>query len=374
MSFRILLVGGGTGGHVFPLIAVARVLQEVAARESKQIDLILLGEGKFFEEAARESGLPYQTIIAGKMRRYFSSEVVLDYLKMFAGFFQSFWHMFWIMPDAVFAKGGYVSFFPALAARFFSIPVYIHDSDTVPGKTSITIGKWAKKVFISFEPAKQYFPASRTELVGNPVRPELLNGDREEALLFFKLSAQSPTVLISGGSQGAKKINDIVLQSLIQLTKNFQVIHQCGEQNLTEVTSALEQLMKEGGEDFAEQIRGRYKIYPFFNIRELSLAYAVSDVIVSRSGSGSLFEIAALGKPGIVIPIKDSASNHQYYNALEFVKYGGTMIEEDNLMASIFINQIEEAYQRKRELGQTLRNFARLDAAEKIAAGILERV
>lgn len=371
MVYRILLIGGGSGGHVFPLIAVGRALRELAVSQGKQVELMLLGEGKFFENAAKESGLSYKKIVAGKMRRYFSVANFLDLLKMPVSFLQSFWHMFWLMPDAVFVKGGYASFFPALAARVFFIPIYIHDSDAVPGRANHTIGKWAKKVFVSFESAKQYFPADRVELVGNPVRLELLNGNRQDALSFFGFSDDVPTVAVLGGSQGAKKINDAVLQALIQLTKDFQVIHQCGEQNLAEINNTLEQLMKEGGEDFAEQIKSRYRLYPFFNHRELSLAYALADVIVSRSGAGSLFEIAALGKPGIVIPIKESASNHQYLNALEFVKYGGTLIEEDNLLTNILINEIQEAYQKRAELGGSLKNFAKSDAAQKIAQEIL---
>lgn len=371
MSYKILLVGGGSGGHVFPLISVGRALQESAAKKGIELELELLGEGKFFEEAAENSGLKYKKILAGKFRRYLSLAGLLDPLKMTASFFQSFWYLFWLMPDAVFTKGGYASFFPALAAKIFFIPIYIHDSDAVPGSSNRIIGRWAKKVFVSFESAKKYFPAAKVELTGNPVRSEFLNGNKEEALNFFKFSKDLPTILVFGGSQGAKKINDIVLQSLIQLTNNFQVIHQCGQQNYEEVIKTKDQLMKEGGQQYTEQIKSRYAIYPFFNDREMAMAYTAADVVVSRSGAGSIFEVAALGKPAVIIPIKKSASDHQYFNALEFVKYGATMIEEDNLVTSVFVNEIKEAYQNKEELGQKIKKFAKLDAAEKIADTIL---
>lgn len=376
MAYKILLIGGGSGGHVFPLVAVAKALREAVLERAQDVELIMLGEGRFFKEAAQREasqsiGFKYHSIMAGKMRRYGTVASFWDFIKMPISFVQSFWYLFWIMPDAVFTKSGYASFFPVLAAKFFFVPVYLHDSDAVPGTTSKILGRWAKKVFISFEGARPYFPEEKTILVGNPVREGLLHSSKEEALVFFKFSPTLPTVLISGGSQGAKNINNMVLQSIVPLTGNFQVIHQCGKENFLEVNAAANQIIKEGQGKYGEQIAARYRVHSFFSDRELSLAYAMADVLVGRSGSGFLFEIAALGKPGIVIPIKDSASNHQYFNALEFVQYGAIMIEEDNLVASVLIDQIAQAYQRKEELGQAVRGFAKPHAAKQIAEEIL---
>ena len=371
MSYRILLVGGGSGGHVFPLFAVAQSLQNLASKEGKDIEIILLGEGRFFNETARNSGFTYKKIITGKLRRYFNLESFLDPFKMMVGFFQSFWHLFRLMPDAVFTKGSYASFFPALAAKLFFIPIYVHDSDSVPGAANRFVGKLARKVFVSFESAKNYFPAEKVELTGNPIRQELLSGNKNEALSFFRLSETLPTVVILGGSQGAKKINDIVLASVVQLTQNFQVIHQTGDKNYGEIKKSLEQLEKELGSPTSEQIKNRYKIYPFFNESELALAYALGDVFVSRASAGGVFEISALGKPAIFVPIKKSASNHQHLNALELVKHGGILIEEDNLITSVLVNEIKEAYQKREEMGLKIKAFAKLDAADKIAEGIL---
>jgi len=374
MSYRILLVGGGSGGHVFPLFYVAESLKELAERQNKEIEIILLGEGKFFEDAAKASGFKYKKIIAGKIRRYFSLLNILDFFKIIAGFFHSFWQIFWLMPDVVFLKGGYASFFPALAAKIFFIPIYIHDSDSVPGAANRFMAKLAKKVFVSFESAKKYFPAEKTELIGNPVRRVLLSGDKNKAVSFFGLSSSLPTVVILGGSQGAKKINDIVLASVVQLTRNFQVIHQTGDKNYGEIKKSLEQLEKELEGPTSEQIKNRYKIYPFFNESELALAYALGDVFVSRASAGGIFEISALGKPAIFVPIKKSAQNHQHLNALEIVKHGGILIEEENLISSVFINEIKEAYQKREELGLKIKSFAKLDAADKIAATLTQNL
>ncbi|OGN32719.1 MAG: undecaprenyldiphospho-muramoylpentapeptide beta-N-acetylglucosaminyltransferase [Candidatus Yanofskybacteria bacterium RIFCSPLOWO2_02_FULL_43_10b] len=358
MSKRILLVGGGSGGHVFPLLAVVESLQKMAAQRGSSVELILLGEGKFFEEAAKKSGLRYKKIMAGKMRRYFSLLNMLDLPKILIGLVQSFWHLFWLMPDVIFTKGGYASVPPAIAAKFFLIPLYVHDSDTIPGAANRWLGKLAKKVFVSFEMAKQYFPTGKTELTGNPVRQEILNGDRNQALQFFKLSDQLPTILVLGGSQGAQKINEAIIQSALKLTSKFQIIHQTGDSNYSEVQKSSEQLIN-------------YHSYPFLDSANLSLAYAAADVIISRAGANFLSEISALSKPAIVIPIKRSAANHQYYNAVEFSKYGAVIIEEDNLVPSVLIDQVEKAYQNRMEIVQKIKDFASPDAADKIAAELL---
>ncbi len=379
MAYRILLIGGGSGGHVFPLVAVGRALREAALEHAQDLELLMLGEGRFFKEAAQREasqiiGFKYYSIVAGKMRRYWAVASVLDFLKMPISLIQSFWHLFWIMPDAVFTKSGYASFFPVLAARFFFVPVYLHDSDAVPGFTSRILGRLAKKIFLSFESAGPYFLAQKTMLVGNPVRETVLTGEKTEASLFFKFTPFLPAVLISGGSQGAQRINKLVLESLVSLTNNFQVIHQCGKENYKEINAAVEQIVKEGQNQYGGQISARYRLHSFFSDRELSLAYAAADVIVGRSGASTLFEIASLGKPGIVIPIKDSANNHQYVNALEFAKFGGVIIEEDNLVASVLMDQIQYAYERREELGRQIKGFAKPDAAQLIASEILQGI
>lgn len=379
MAYRILLIGGGSGGHVFPLVAVGRALREAALERAQEMELVMLGEGRFFKEMAEKEatqiiGFKYHSMVAGKVRRYWAAASFWDFLKMPVSFIQSFWYLFWTMPDAVFTKSGYASFFPVLAARFLFIPIFLHDSDAVPGFTSRMLSKLAKKVFISFEAAGPYFPAHQTVLVGNPVRESVLDGEKNEALLFFKFTPALPTVFISGGSQGAQRINQLVVESLVALTNNFQIIHQCGKANYKAISTAVEQIIKEGQSQYGAPISSRYRLYPFFSDRELSLAYASADVMVGRSGASTLFEIATLGKPGIIIPIKDSANNHQYLNALEFVKFGGIMIEEDNLVVSVLIDQIRQAYERREELGQQIKEFAKPHAAKLIASEILQGI
>ena len=354
------------------MMGVVESLQKLAVQQGSPVELILLGEGKFFEEAARQSGLKYKKIMAGKMRRYFSLKNLIDIPKTLIGLIQSLWHLFWLMPDAVFTKGGYASAPPALAAKFFFIPLYVHESDAVPGMANRLIGRLAKKVFVSFEATRQHFPPDKTELTGNPIRTEVLNGDRNQAFQLFQLSDQLPTILVLGGSQGAQKINELIVQSLLPLTAKFQIIHQTGELNYAQVQKSVEQLTKEGGEQYAKQIKSRYRVYPFLDASNLPLAYVAADVVVSRSGANLLSEIAALGKPAILIPLTKKASRgEQITNAIEFSKYGGVVMEEDNLVASVLIGQIENAYQNRAEIGQKIKGFATPAAADKIASLLL---
>lgn len=373
MSYRILLIGGGSGGHVFPLIAVANALKEKAQQSGQELELLILGEGQFMEKAAVANGLSFKRILAGKLRRYFSPLTVLDILKTPVGFFQSLWHVFWFMPDIIFAKGGYASVMPAIIGRLFFIPLFVHESDSIPGLTNKILGKLAETVFISFQSAEKYFKAGKTVLVGNPLRKELVGQDRDRAVEFFKLKPDKKTILVLGGSQGAQKINDIILQSLVMIVKNFQLIHQCGESQYNFVKNGADKLIKEGEGKYAEDIKTNYKFFPFLDTEQLGMAYAAADILISRAGAGSIFEIAAMGKPVILIPITNSSADHQLANAREFSKFGAVILEEQNLTSHILINQIEfllseENYSRT---AASVKTFAKPEAADKIASALL---
>jgi len=366
MAKRILLVGGGSGGHVFPLIAVAQSLQ----KKDPSLELVALGEGQFMATAIASTGITYRTILAGKMRRYFSLWSILDPFKAVAGFFQSLWWLFWYMPDAVFCKGGYVSVMPALVARLYFIPVYAHESDSTPGVSNRFIGKFAKTVFISFEDTAKYFKVGKTLLVGNPVRPELLSGNREAAFQNFNFRADKKTILVAGGSLGSRRINEAILESLVQLVQQFQIIHQCGESQLTTVKAEVEKYEKEGTASYGPMISANYRVYPFLNPNQMALAYAAADVIISRGGASNLFEIGAVGKPAIIIPLTTAGSRgDQIHNAAEFQKFGAVVIEEANLTSHILINQIQELLQSAThtEVSAKIKTFARPNAADDIA-------
>jgi len=372
-NFRVLLLGGGSGGHVFPLVAVAKALRGRAVEAGLNLDLMVIGEGKFIAQATTENGLPYKAIMTGKLRRYFSPLTLLDILKMPVGFFQSLWDLFLFMPDVVFAKGGYASIPGALAARVYMIPVFAHESDSIPGLANRILDGWAKKIFISFPSSEKYFKLGKTIITGNPVRQNLLGGDRNAAMQKFGLSTERKTVMVIGGSQGAQKINQMMLDTLVLMVKDFQIIHQCGESQYEAVRTEVDKLIKEGEGEYADALKTNYKLYPFFSEEDMALAYVASDIIISRAGAGSLFEIAALGKPAIIIPITHSTSGHQMTNALEFAKYGGVVVEEENLTPHIIISQINNLLEPEKynSVSEKLKSFAVPDAADKIASLLL---
>ena len=373
MAYRILLLGGGSGGHVFPLIAVAQALEEKSQQTGISLELMILGEGKFMAKAVSETGLKFKPILAGKLRRYFSLLTILDIFKMPVGFFQSLWYVFWFMPDVVFAKGGYASLSGALVAKLYFIPIFIHESDSVPGLANIILGKLAKTIFISFDSSQKHFKAEKTNLTGNPIRKELLTGDRTMAMGKFGFNSNFKTILIIGGSQGAQRINNLILDSLVLLVKNFQIIHQCGENQLQTAKIELEKIIKEGEGEYADAVKANYKLYPFFNTNDMALAYAAADIIISRAGASNISEIAMLGKPAIIIPITNSSSDHQFENALEFSRFGASMVEEQNLTPHIIINQIQSLLEPEKynSISEKLKTFATPDAADKIASALL---
>lgn len=371
MISRLLLVGGGSGGHVYPLSCVAQAVKDYSASSDREIKMELLGDGDFLADVSENLTIPYHAIISGKVRSYFSFKNFLDVFKLPVSFFQSLFHVWRFMPDIVFSKGGYSSVMPVIVARMFLIPVFIHESDAVPGRANKFLATLARKIFVSFEDSIKYFNSAKTELVGNPVRPELLGASKDAGLAAFKLSNAKPTVLVLGGSQGALLINNTVIESLVELVNDFQIIHQCGEKNLESVKKQIEQIEKEGGSGYGKTIQDNYRLAGFFDVGQMAGAYGVADVIVSRAGANSIFEIAALAKPAILVPLKIAASGHQMANAQELEKFGATIIEEGNLTTHILISEIKEAYQNRDQVSIKMKGFPQFDTQNIIAQRIL---
>ena len=366
---RIVFTGGGTGGHLYPILAVAREVKRIA-EEERILDLELLyfsPEASIPEEIAAEEIL-FRRIRAGKIRRYFSFANFTDGVKVIAGIVQALWHMFIVMPDVVLAKGGYGSFPTLLAARLYRIPVILHESDAVPGRVNRWAGRWAARSAISFREAAEYFPASSTALTGVPIRKQILGGNIEPARESLGLFSARPVIFVMGGSQGARVINETVTQILKELTLQYEVIHQAGEKNYEDVRLETMPILEGGG-------AGYYHLGGFFDEEKMRSAYLLADLIVSRAGATAIFEIAAWGKPSVLIPIKNSAQDHQRKNAYSYAGRGAAVVvEEDNLTPSVLFNEIQKLMadpERRKKLGEEAKNFAVFDAAETLAKEIL---
>jgi UDP-N-acetylglucosamine--N-acetylmuramyl-(pentapeptide) pyrophosphoryl-undecaprenol N-acetylglucosamine transferase len=362
---RIILTGGGTGGHLVPLISVAKKINEKIG----QVEFLFIGPGGEMEKKLMEKeGINTKKIMVGKMRRYFSIKNFTDVFKIPIGIFQSLWHLLIFMPDAIFSKGGFASFPVVVAGWLYRIPIFIHDSDCVPGLANSILGKLATRVAVSYPEAERDFTPGKVILTGNPMRTDINQGDADKARKLFSLTDIKKTIFIYGGSQGAQLINKKIIKILPQLLKKYQVIHQTGEKNYEDVVHKAGELGIKAGRD---------GFFPIAFIREeLKDILAVADLVITRAGANSLSEIAANGKPAIVIPIEHSANNHQRMNAYSISKAGGCIVlEESNLGENIFLSRITEILEGDElagRLSQNIRQFYHADATDRIADGILE--
>lgn len=371
MTYRVLLVGGGTGGHIYPLVVVARKLQKQASEKGLNLELMAVADSSIWASEFENAGVKCKTILAPRLRKVEGGRInLLAFLKLPVALIQSLWVLFIFMPDLVFSKGGFASTIPSLVASLYFIPLYIHESDAIPGLTNRFLARFSKKIFVSFERAAGFFKNKQVVLSGNPVRENLSAGDRNQAAGYFKFKPDKKTVLFIGGSQGAAFINSLLMAGLVQLTREFQIIHQAGERNLEQVQKEVEKVKNEGAGSYGPGIEQNYRVYGFLAEEELKNAYALADVVVARAGANIIFEVAAAGKPAIAIPYKYSSQNHQKENAGEFAKFGAVVLEEQNLKPHILIDQIKHLINNP-SVGQRIKQFAKMEAGEIIAEEII---
>jgi len=367
---KIIFTGGGTGGHFYPTIAVVEAITKISEQEHLLAsDLYYMAPEPYDEKLLFENGIKFIKIPAGKVRGYFSLLNVTDLFKTIFGIISAMWQVYKVFPDIIFAKGGYASFPVLFASRILGIPVIIHESDSVPGKTNLWAGKFAKRIAISYSNAAQYFSEEKVALTGNPVRREMLIPQKSGAYEFLKLEKGVPTILIMGGSQGAKKINNAVLGILPEILEKYQIIHQTGEKNFDEVNSLASVILKNSA------VKDRYRTYSSLNDLAMKMSAGISDLIISRAGS-TIFEIASWGIPSIIIPIPKSNGDHQRKNAFIYAEAGACVVmEEKNLSTNLILSEIERLMtdkERRDAMSKAAKAFARTDAAEKIAREILK--
>ena len=368
---RIVLTGGGTGGHIFPLVDVA----EACRRECGDVEFLYIGTrsqmGDLAEQVMNSAGIPTKNVMTGKMRRYFSLEYVLDLCRIPMGIVQSLWHLLVFMPDVVFSKGGYAAIPVIIAARMYRIRVLTHDSDAVPGWANRVGGKLSYYVALSYVTSRRYFLAEKTLLTGNPVGTAITQGDRERGYKRWNFTEARPTVFVCGGSQGARAINEAVLRILPELAKIAQVLHITGKDH-------YEKTIHLAGEYGFKSGRQQYFAVPFLDREEMADAYAIADIVVSRAGANSITEIAANQKVAILIPLPNSANDHQHMNAYEVAKMGGAwVLEEDNIGSNLLLEKILELLHSKElrtKIQESVRVFYHPDAATKIAAGLIRMI
>jgi len=368
---KIVFTGGGTGGHFYPIIAVAEAVNQIIDHEKiLGAKLYYISDSPYDKEMLFENGLLYEEITAGKIRNYFSLKNFSDTFKVFFGVINAIYKLFSIYPDVVFGKGGYGSFPTIFAARVLGIPVVIHESDSAPGRVNKWAGHFAKKVAVSFIEAADYFPKNKVAWTGQPIRAEIENpASKRKALEYFKMESDLPVILVLGGSQGAELINNTILDALPRLLPNYQVIHQTGVLNFQTVKGRAEVVLA----DHKDKLR--YFSIPFLNPLTLRMASGAATIAISRAGS-MLFEIASWGIPSILIPITNTNLDHQKKNAFNYARVGAcSVVEEMNMTANILSSEIERITADKvgyDKMAQNAKAFHKPDAAIKIARALVD--
>jgi len=368
---KIVFTGGGTGGHFYPIIAVAQKVNQIIDEEKiLGAKLYFFSSDPYDREMLAQNGIMYEEIKTGKVRTYFSIQNFFDKFKTFFAIINAIFKLFSIYPDVVFGKGGYASFPTVFAARLLRIPVIIHESDSAPGRVNRWAGNFARKVAVSFKEAAEFFPKDITAWTGQPIRTEIESpAPRAEALKYFKFESNVPVLVILGGSQGAEIINNTILDALPRLIKNFQIIHQTGVLNFKTVMGEADVVLDNNSN------KTRYFPIAFLNPLGMKMAAGAANVIISRAGS-TLFEIASWGVPSILVPFSESNADHAMKNAFNYAHAGAcTVIEEENLTANIISSELERITGDQATLDEMTKNakaFHKPDAAMKIARALVD--
>lgn len=368
----IAFTAGGTGGHFYPLIAIAEAIND-RAREMQLVEptLYYLAPEPFDQQALFENRMIFVRIPAGKVRRYFSLRNVSDVFITLSGTVRAFIELLRIYPDVLVSKGGYASVPSLLAARILRIPVVIHESDAKPGRGSLFGAKQAVKIAISFDSAAAYFPKDVQDKIartGIPIRKALLTtepGAKQE----LGLDQSVPTIFIVGGSSGAVRINETVLSALPDLVAFANVIHQTGPANILEVEKLARVILTDNPH------KDRYHAFGYLDERAVRQAGGAADLIVSRAGATAIAEIATWGKPSIIVPIPESVSHDQRTNAYAYARTGAAVvIEEGNLKPHLLVAEAKRVLGDSaalREMSERSKGFADPDAAKLIADAVL---
>lgn len=330
---RIVLVGGGSGGHFYPLIAVAEQINEYK-RKGLDVELYYIGTEAYNKTDLEANNIKFIYCPSGKKRKYFSLLNYLDIFKIIYGFFVAVYKLFVLYPDVVFSKGSYTSVPVTLACFLLRIPVVVHESDTRPGSANKLAATFARYVAISFEEVAEYFPASKTQLTGIPLRKafvEVIANPIQE----LGLPNDKPLLFVTGGSLGAERLNSLILESLDELLPEYVILHQTGDVHAQAV------------ESFAASKMGSVKLLEHYFVkgtltaREINAAESAAVMVISRAGTGSIYEIAEKGKPAILIPIPESISHDQKTNAYAYARIGAaSVLEEANLTDGLLASEI----------------------------------
>lgn len=353
-KYKIIMTGGGSAGHVTPNIALMPKLRELG------FEIKYIGSKNGIEkEIIQKEGLPYFEISSGKVRRYFDLKNFSDPFKVVKGITDALRILGKEKPDVVFSKGGFVTVPVIIAASMKKIPVVSHESDFTPGLANKMAAPFCDKLCVTFPESLKHIKGDNGILTGTPIREELLKGSREKGEKFCGFAKSKPVLLIIGGSLGSKVINDSIRGNINSLLVGFNIIHLCGKNNID------------------NSLKGKEGYLQFEYISdELPDLMAYSDFVVSRAGANAIFELLALKKPHILIPLSAKASRgDQVLNANSFKKSGYSMvIEEENLTKELLESKLKELYRNKNSYIEKMEKGGQGNGIDNIIRVIMESV
>ncbi len=360
-SLRIIIAGGGTGGHIFPAIAIAHALQRLHA----DVSLLFAGaQGKMEMEQIPRAGFEIVGLdITGFNRNHLLKNLALPY-KLLKSAWQSHRLLSTFQPHAVVGVGGYASFPVLRAAQRKGIPTVIQEQNSFAGKSNKILGKRAKSICVAYEQMDRFFPGEKLVYTGNPVRKNLTESilTRKDGQAWLGLDPSRKTILIVGGSLGARSVNeaiDIHLEAILK--EDVQVIWQTGKPYHEQALAR------------AAKYPGQVKVYDF--IREMDYAYAAADMVISRAGALAIAELCIVGKPIIFVPYPYAAEDHQTSNAAALVAHNAAMMVKDNEVKTELFKKLKHLLHNdtmQQVMIQNIKNLAIRDADEQIAREVIK--
>ncbi|MFL5625200.1 MAG: undecaprenyldiphospho-muramoylpentapeptide beta-N-acetylglucosaminyltransferase [Ktedonobacteraceae bacterium] len=367
---KVLVSGGGTGGHIYPALAVATQLVK-----QYQAEILYLGSDDGLEnELAPAAGFPLVIVKAGKLRRYISWQTLTGVARVPLGMAQAVGIVRKFNPDVVFTSGGYVAVPAGLGARLNRVPLLMHQQDVPPNLSNRLLAPLATRISVAFADSLSYFPARKTLQLGNPVRQEMLDVravSPQDARRRLELVADIPLLLVTGGSQGARHLNQVVCRVLPELLPHCQVLQISGKYLYEETR----ELSAQTTANLPEDIKGRYRLVPYLNA-EMPVAIQAAELVLCRSGAATLSELAVLGKPSILVPLPPAiGSSPQEANATMFGrKAAAQVIRDADLEPEVLLKRVLNIISSEtllEAMSEATRTFAKPDATQDIVAEVL---
>ena len=360
-NLKFILSGGGTGGHIYPAIAIANELK----LRFPDAEILFVGASNKMEmQKVPQSGYPIKGLWIAGIQRKLTFDNALFPIKLFDSLLKSRTIIRHFKPDVVIGTGGFASGPLLRVAGIAGIPTVIQEQNSFPGITNKWLSKKASKICVAYENLEQFFPKHKIVLTGNPVRQDLVDfkQKREEGIEFFKLDTSKKTILVLGGSLGARRINQLIAKELVHFSaQNVQLIWQCGK------------LYNDEYSHFNE--KENVQVLPF--IDRMDLAYAAADVIISRAGASSVSELCLVGKPTLFIPSPNVAEDHQTKNANAIVNKEGALLIKENELDTQFeskINLLINDEELQKKLSQNMLQLAKPNATKDIVDEIVKLI